>query len=359
MALGSIWVSGQSAGLLPDIQNTKAVQPYKLCWDYRFDPAPFRSVAASGNTVFIAEAGGRIRAISSLSNQTLWLSELGGNIVSMFVDPQFGLYIASVTTSKIGNSKTTLRRLDPDSGLAEFSVELVENRGNFLGISAYRLIVSDNEGHVASLDAASGTPIWDTKTNGRIVTKPAYGETTVAVATDEKKIEFLGLHDGKRDASILTKRDITSIAFRANQMIVVGDDRGNVTNYRDRSGSIWWQFKSGGRVGTIAETEDGILVGSFDNFLYMISKYSGDVKWKRRLEGRIVHLPAIRNNELAATISTESDAVVINSDDGKLLEQISLGSRLFPVADPVFAEGSLLVVPVSTGLVAFSRNGCK
>jgi len=350
---------GQATAPFIEAQDPRAEQPFKLCWDYKFDPAPFRSLATAQNNVFIAEAGGRVRAISSSSNQTLWMSELGGSIVSMFIGPRSTLYVVNLTSPKVGTSKTTLRNLDPETGLVRFSVDLAENGGDYLGVSASRLIVSDKEGNILGLDPTSGSTIWNTKTNSRIVTKPAYGEATVAFASKEKKIEFLNVMDGKFSTPIITSRQVTSLAFRANQMIIAGDDRGNVTNFRDQSGNIWWQFKSGGQVGAITETDEGILVGSYDNFLYMISKYSGDVKWKRRLDGRIVQQPSVRKKEIISTILAESETVVLDSDNGKILEHISLGDRSFPVADPIYTEGSMLVVPVSTGFLAFSRTGCK
>jgi outer membrane protein assembly factor BamB len=142
-------------------------------------------------------------------------------------------------------------------------------------------------------------------------------------------------------------------------MLITGDDRGNVTNFRDQTGAVWWKFKSGARIGTIVETDDGIVVGSFDNFVYLISKYSGDVKWKRRLEGRVTHRPIVAGKELIFTVSGEEDLVILDAENGKVLEQVGFGEGRYPVADPILLDRGIYVFPNVGGMTAFSASGCK
>ncbi|MGH9947145.1 MAG: PQQ-binding-like beta-propeller repeat protein [Pyrinomonadaceae bacterium] len=358
-AIISIYAIGQAKDAASSGQKAGATTPYKLCWDYRFESAPVRSIASSNEAIFVAEPGGRIRAISPNSNQTLWVTELGGDLISIHSDPRFGLFVVNATSMPESRSKSQLRRLNAKSGLVEFSVDLGENHGDFIGVSGKRVVVSDTNGALLGVDPSNGNSIWKLALGSRTIFAPALNESTIAIATAEKKIEIINSEDGKRRSSIETKRQITSLAIRENQMLIAGDERGNVTNYSDQNGNIFWHFKSGGRIGSITETDEGILVGSYDNFLYMISKYSGDVKWKRRLDGRIVHLPAISKSEIAATVSADKELVILDDGNGKILEQVLLGENSFPVSNPKIIVNSYLVVPVSTGLVAFSRSGCQ
>jgi outer membrane protein assembly factor BamB len=141
-------------------------------------------------------------------------------------------------------------------------------------------------------------------------------------------------------------------------MLVAGDDRGNVTNYRDLSGNVWWRFKSGARVGTITETAEGILIGSFDNFLYMVSKYTGDVKWKRRLDGRITSSPSILDDRIAAASSTEENFQVIEADTGKPIDRIEFGENRFLLTRPFTGNGGVTVFSLTDTIAAYVPNGC-
>jgi outer membrane protein assembly factor BamB len=192
----------------------------------------------------------------------------------------------------------------------------------------------------------------------KLSSKPAITEEALVIATEDKKISIIGPGTGKVAAVIPVQRAVTSVYVRENGMIVAGDDRGNVTNYRDAAGAVWWRFKSGGRIGTILETNDGILVGSFDNFIYMLSKYTGDVKWKRRLDGRIVSAPAVFDGYLLAASSTETNAQVLDLEKGKPVDQLQFGENIFLLGSPMVSENSFAIFQLVNGIAAYSRADC-
>lgn len=333
--------------------------PIRKCWEYLFESGEGQIITGQKDKLFISGSGGRLRATYALTNDVLWMSELGGRIDALL--PVAGIGVFVVTSSIISKepSLSTLRLLNSETGLVKFAVQTQTVGKVFLAYLGSRIVVIDQSGSLSAFDVNSGASVWQTKSSGGLTATPATGDNIIAVATDAKKIDFVSVGDGSQVSSTATGREMKTLTFRTNQMLVAGDDRGNVTNYRNQTGAVWWKFKSGARVGTIIETDDGVLVGSFDNFLYMISKYSGDVKWKRRLNGRVLYRPLISKKELFVTVSGQDEAVVIDIDNGKIIEQIKLGEERFPVSDPIFTEIGTAIFPVAGGLIAFSSNGCK
>jgi outer membrane protein assembly factor BamB len=124
------------------------------------------------------------------------------------------------------------------------------------------------------------------------------------------------------------------------------------------SGGVWWRFKSGARIGTIVDTEEGMLVGSYDNFLYLISNYSGDVRWKRRMGSRLADDPFVSKNQLFLTVSVEDTAVSIDLENGKIIEQFELGENKYAISSPMLTEGSMLVFSIPDAIVAYSNSPC-
>lgn len=324
-----------------------------------FENTVRRSIASTNGMVYLSEGGGKVRAISAKSGQVLWVTELGGEISTSLAIPKIGLAVVTTRTETTADqsANSTLRLLNFDTGLVRFTVPARTSGETYLGVSGSRLILVDSGGGVSAFDIENGNAAWKVNLGGRVTAPPAYTALTVAVAS-EKKIDVVSVANGAVTATIKTEQPVTSLEIRENEMIVAGDDRGNVTNYRDHSGEIWWRFKSGARIGTITETKEGLLVGSFDNFLYMISKYSGDVKWKRRMEGRLVNEPFVSGSVAFTSVSVEETAAMIDLENGKIIEQIPLGDNRYAITGPVLTDGSVLVFSVPEALVAFSNSGC-
>jgi hypothetical protein len=93
-----------------------------------------------------------------------------------------------------------------------------------------------------------------------------------------------------------------------------------------------------------------VLVGSFDNFVYALSRANGDRIWKRRLENRITSTLIVEGDaSLVAPLRGDYVAVFLNSDGRRVnLYRLEKDSEI--VADPILA-GDTLVLPTNNGLV--------
>src|SRR6185295_1102443 len=88
---------------------------------------------------------------------------------------------------------------------------------------------------------------------------------------------------------------------------------------------------------------DRVLVASFDNFVYALSRSKGDRIWKRRLENRITSAPIVDGDaSLVAPLRGDYVAVFLNSD-GRRVNLFRLDKDFEIVADPNFS-GDMLVL---------------
>lgn len=350
----------QGAPILSDTKGATSGSPFKKCWEYQFENTVRQAIASTNGTIYLSEPGGKIRAISARSGQVMWVTELGGDIAASLAIPRVGLAVITGKSAFSGekNPASTLRLLNFESGLARFSVPVAISGDVFLGMSGSRLVAVDGAGSIAALDVGSGSTLWSNKLNNGVKIRPAFRENAIAVATNGNKIEVLSAANGRIISSIKSEYAVTALTVRENESIVAGDERGNVINYRDATGAVWWRFKSGARIGTIVETGEGILVGSYDNFLYLISNYSGDVKWKRRMGGRLAEDPFVSDRTLYLTVSVEDTAMSIDLESGKILEEIALGENKYAMSSPVLTDGSMLVFSVPEAIVAYSNSPC-
>jgi outer membrane protein assembly factor BamB len=272
--------------------------------------------------------------------------------------PKLG--VAVVTIAVAGKVPvSTLRVLNSDSGLVRYSVPFAAGEDVDLVSSGSRLIAADADGEIIAYDAKNGETLWQQVLPFKLSASPAISDQSIVIGTQDKKLYLVDITTGRTTATVPVDRNVTSVYVRENGMIVAGDERGNVINYRDSAGSVWWKFKSGGRIGTIVETSDGVLVGSFDNFIYMLSKYTGDVKWKRRLDGRIVSAPTVFDGYLLAASSTEVNAQVLDLGNGKPVDQLQFGANNLVLGSPFVSDDKFAIFTLVGGIAAFSPSDCS
>lgn len=330
--------------------------PFKKCWEYSLPDSNGGTLVSSNGTVYFAEAGGRIRALSSKTGQVSWVTELGGNITATLVVPKFGI---AVISTKLGSTNSDLRLLNFETGLVKYAVPLSTSGDIYLLTSGEKTAIAEKNGHVAVVDAASGSRVWTANLGGPLTAVPAISKEVLVAATTKNKVDVLDMENGRLLGAIEVKEQVTALTMRDNGMIVAGDERGGVTTYRNSAGDVWWRFKSGARIGTVVGTPDGVLVGSFDNFVYYLSNYSGDVKWKRRLNGRIVSEPLVVENVAFVASSTEEFAVGIDLTNGRPTDQLPFGENQYLTTKPVFTNRDTVVFGLTGALAGFSQGQCS
>jgi outer membrane protein assembly factor BamB len=351
-------ICAQNVAASPTTSNApEAYLPLKKCWEFAVENAARSMATAANGSVYFADGEGRVRALNAGSGKVLWSTELGGTVTAMTAVSQTGLAVLTAAGAS-GSGASTLRLLNFDSGLVRYSVDFPPGNDTHLITSGNRVIGVVSTGAIAAFDARTGASVWRADLASKLTAAPSISDETLVVSTQDRKTLVISAGTGKLVAAIPAARIVTSIAIRENGMIVTGDERGLVTNYRDSAGTVWWKFKSGAKVGTISETDEGILVGSFDNFLYMLSKYTGDVKWKRRLDGRIVSAPAVFNDHLIAASSTEENAQVLEINSGKPVDQLAFGNDIFVMASPLVSDNKLSIFPLTNTIAAYSQLPC-
>jgi outer membrane protein assembly factor BamB len=141
-----------------------------------------------------------------------------------------------------------------------------------------------------------------------------------------------------------------------NNLVYFGSADGYVYALRETDGRLRWRRRTGAGVQTVAFAENGLLVASLDNFVYLLSFSEGDPLWKRLLAGRIAAEPLTSPDGVLFTPLSSSAGVVLDLRDGKQLNSLPIGEDNSSAASPIMA-GKVLFVTTRHGLLAFSRPG--
>jgi outer membrane protein assembly factor BamB len=318
----------------------------KMCWQYASVISDSQPVA-DANYVYIAEPGGRISAISVLTGNRVWSTELGGEVSSDIATDGANVYV--VTNDASGGAH--LRSLGIASGIPDWkfdyrpgtNVQIVEVGGS--------IVTSQRSGEVSAYRPGAARPDWTLTLPAKIAR--SFGGSSILIATNDRKIHSIDVASGKEKYVYSVDGDIET-AITVGDDVLTGDGRGRVTKFVE--GSRSWRFRNGAKITALSETRRGIVVASADNFVYLVSDYNGDVIWKKRLPARVSGV-MVTGDVAVVTSVGESEAALIDLETGKFAGRFTLKDGELFIKAPIYAGGRFIFFTTSR-VFAASQTPC-
>jgi len=328
----------------------------KKCWNY---PSAIgeHGLAADSSRIFLGETNARIEAISVDTGTKLWTSDLGGTVASNILAGDKTIYVATRSVgTDLSKNHTTLWALSKETGLTVFSSPL-DATGQITLDGAGQRIFSVSDGVIDGFDASTGATLWS-RTIAAVSAEPVIADHKIILGTNDKFVIVVSVETGEITSRIRTKYIPTAVASPNAETIVVGDDRGNLLSVDAANGGTNWKLRQGARISEIDVNNDDVLVTSYDNFVYSIDIGSGKVSWKKRMAGRINVVPD-SSRQIAVTLAAgENTAFVIDTKNGKSLNQLTLDGENAFVQEPIIA-GNSAVFATADGVLGYSITGCS
>ena len=107
------------------------------------------------------------------------------------------------------------------------------------------------------------------------------------------------------------------------------------------------------------EVDEGLLVSSLDNFVYLLSDYNGNVIWKRRLSGRGLDAGAIVQGHYVALVPSENSVFALGLEKGVVSDVILNSERDFVSKAPVPFNGRSFLIALADIIELYSFGGCE
>jgi outer membrane protein assembly factor BamB len=353
LVIVSIW----PANILPAQDDARPPLLLKKCWESdSTDPTKF--IAASDNELqfILATAGGKVDLFETKTGNRIWRSEFGGEIITRpIADKNTVFFAVNPVAGTPRTAETTLRAISIDTGILIWSKDIPYIEESFLLAAGDEIIVVGHDGSVVSLRKNSGERIWQAATGKNLAGDPLRNEKVVLLPLESQEIVTIAAATGKIENRTKTDRVPTSIILFDDQTLVWGDKKGHLVAVDFPSGAEKWKFKNGGAVSGVVSTKNGILITSYDNFVYLMSP-GGRVIWKRRLSGRVVSEPVVTDQFAMVTILGEAGVSFIDLENGKTLNKIVDGDE-YGTVGPIRLLNSVIYAN-SAGLFSYSLSDC-
>lgn len=364
--------------------------PFKQCWSR---PAAITDrIFASDNEVDIIgpTLSGKLLAMELTSGKKLWETELGGAVVSDLIDDRHKKNIFVVTkafsnreedddnyknlpgfSGGSGNKLTTinLRSISKTAGITNWQTPFLtiiseaETRVSIF-INDGKIITVDQSGNMTVFNETTGEVLWNKSLNLELSNTQFDLQNKNLVIFSKNKIISVELETGKYIFQKEINSNLTAAYLFSNNLLIVGNKKGEVfavetytKNTKNTKKSVW-RFRSGAEVSNISFTPKGLLVTSFDNFVYLIAPENGEAIWKRRFEGRLSIEPYLYENYLVVITLSGSKAYILDINTGKAVNQIVLNGDNYFVNRPVL-KNRFIVFPTARGIFAFTNSNNK
>ena len=306
--------------------------------------------------LYLSLDGGIISALDQ-DRRSVWTVELGGRPASGILASRTSVFtITMPQDAAAAGAAATLRALSKQTGITIWSVKIPLADRYDIGFNGMSVVAAASNGIISAFDAATGSSQWRKEIGSKLSSPAVFNDGTVVFGTDDKNV--VQIKKGEIASRFKIDTPPLRVLISEDGKILTGDRSGRITLLDGQTGRKLWRFKSGGEISYLAETKHGFVAGSYDNFIYSIWKYNGDVLWKRRIGARVVGGIAASDDVLASMVYGEPEAFVFDASNGKIRDRLILSSRDHQRQTPFLAPDELAFA-VGRTFYWYRTNGCE
>jgi hypothetical protein len=358
----------------------------KPCWNISLENSTENQIASdNAESVYILSNEGILKSIDFYTGKTNWSSEIGGKLNSNIFSEANQIFISNTIEDENKVQTIVLRTINKTTGLTNWSSEIetsatnssnlykvsekdrseyIENKENIensdfthIFTDESNIILVNSGGLSASIKKSDGLINWKKHVKASLKTKPDFKEGILVLYGIDEKLYVIQADKGETISVIPSADKISVYRLIDKNSLVLGDYKGNVKLFSLKEKDFEWKVKTGGEISSISHTSRGILVTSFDNFIYMLSEKSGGNVWKRRFSGRIFDSPLIEKETAIVIVKGEPTAIILELEKGKTINRISLPDGEYFTKPPVFLNDRY-IFQTGTGLISYTTKEC-
>lgn len=352
--LGAIGAFGNTQNM----ETRSWSSPLSKCWEYQVQGISGNGIASDNETaIALPILKTSVIALDTTTGQNLWLRDVSGLTSNLSTNSKNIVLLREVeSTNKIktyGTSSLLFEEFDFDTGLDFYNesipvsvqspyITFYENAIYVIGSNGIALEFNNQTKQFEKIFAADVRFSTELSSDGENF---AIGTTNKTIIFAEKQAPLKQFPLGFVPTSLKVR----------HSTIFVGDERGKISALATRFGEIKWTNTVGGKITSLNVIPKGILVTSNDNYIYLFDAVNGEKLWKRRLSGRVIG-NALISNEIGAFQSYSSnEAVIIDLENGKVLNRVIPDGSEYLIAKPLKVKNYLILF-TETGVYSYSPN---
>lgn len=354
--------------------------PLRPCWMFHTDNAGNIPIASDNNgKIFSSSDDGSVTAIDSFTGQKMWRTDLGGEIAAPLLYDASALFVLTGDAPDAGEAGGvggggkapghqvySINSISSASGVSYWQKKIpAENISAdtkiYLLNDFSNLYLLTSAGQLFVLDKQSGNLLFRDMQNVQVTSPPLLVNKTLYFGAAGDKFLQLSFETPGAASRMASQMDAgitpTTIYLSDQNIVYIGDGIGNVSAFHLGRKKILWKTRTGAAIADITAVGQNLLVSSFDNYVYLLAQKNGSRLWKKRLAGRSIGTPPIRDNVALISPIGGDEAVLIELKAGKTVNQVSVAADDYLINNSVLS-GDYIVLQTVKGLTGISAGHC-
>ncbi|MFN2453904.1 MAG: PQQ-binding-like beta-propeller repeat protein [Pyrinomonadaceae bacterium] len=331
-------------------------------WLYASEATVNLTPTAFADRIYLPLASGALIALRASDGQMFWRSEIGGEISAAPVADEDGVYTASTTLETARRTSErhqqqqagALHSLGREGGVTLWRRTLTAPLRGALALNQTTVFGGSDDGRIYAFRKKTGETLWSAQFPAGFNFRPLLINSHLYAGSEDGNFTALDQATGKVLWRYRTRGAVRGEAVAVDGVVYFGSLDGYVYALGAEDGRLRWRARTGAGVQAVASAENGLLVPSLDNFVYLLSYTRGDRLWKHQLAGRLAAMPLATSDGVLFTPLSGNTGIVLDLRDGRQLNSLPLGEDNSMAAAPIMAANMLLIT-TRHGLLAFSR----
>lgn len=351
--------------------DTDAVHHVKqLTWRFKTEGPIRGAVTLANDLLYVGSGDGYLYALHHSSGALVWRYKTGGSVQATPAVAEGIVYVAS--------RDAHVYALDATSGEERWRFKMGEKLPYHSGFDEYisspavtddTVYIGSGDGHVYALHAKTGEQVWRFKTEGLVRASPAVDGGTVYIGDMEGWLYAVDQQSGTQIwrygsvGSTLNTEDfgydreaLKSSPALTDDLVVVGGRDGFLYAIERTTGHERWRFNHdiSWVVSSPALDAQSAYVGSSDGrFVHAVDLETGDERWRTTVESNIWSSVALAEG-IAYVGDMSGRLYALNTENGHILWQFLANANI--KATPVVDGGTVYIGDDGGELYAISGS---
>ncbi|OQY28110.1 MAG: hypothetical protein B6244_08380 [Candidatus Cloacimonetes bacterium 4572_55] len=293
---------------LTGVSHVELPEQLRLLWTFKTDDEIRSSAVIDDNKAYIGSSDGAVYALNISDGEKIWAYKTDDSVVEA---PPL-LADGSVF---VGSLDGILYALDAENGSLKWKFE---TDGKIVGSANYSLIegmprifFGSYDSKIYCLDAQSGKSVWTYESKNFINGSPATDGERLIFGGCDAHLHLISTKEGVSSAIIDVGSYVAGSAALVGTNAYLGTYGGKAIAVDLATKKIIWEYgdeeNGAAFISSPAVTEDQVVIGSRDQFLYCLDRKNGRMIWKFHTRDEVDGSPTICR-----------DKVLIGSGDGRL-----------------------------------------
>jgi outer membrane protein assembly factor BamB len=353
------WRSFRNGPANPGVADARIAEQPKERWSVTTSDGTTSTAVIADERVFMGTLGGDLLCLDLLTGQQIWKYRSVDVVEANSFAPGFNAPAAlDERHVYLGDDQGTFHAVDRQTGQRAWQVE---TGGEIVGGAqaiAGKVIFGSHDGYLYCHRAEDGERVWSVETHGPVNGTPCIsGKYTFTTGCDRPILRVFDIEKGEQAAEVpLESLLIASAAIREG-ILYFGSDSGGVFALDWQKKSLVWKFSVPNREQQIqsspAVTDDVVVIGSRDKFVYCLDRKTGKLRWSAAARGKIDSSPVIAGDNVYYG-SSDRNVYGLRLEDGKEIWKQNLKQPV--TGSPAIASGCLVIGTDATDgrIIAFS-----